>query len=282
MPGQVSRLIIARWDCACTNLVVHMPRIQSSREPGRRSRPGPTRPTSNLLARNGANPFVWLVQLPLRILALVGLGVVLNRHARQQRDQLHPVGFLKCNPRITELDQLAWTLAANEREDEDAIQMLRDKAARRRNDLRWAAAHVRARRWIDEHRIAYRANELLLAAAEDRPIDAGTVDQEAWFKQIDALSDGWNDAAFTRLVALQPRLADVERSITRSRHELRRAKLEGRELAKGRVAVWRQIEHALDPLVGPRADSADQLVRSHRAYELAERILHRREDVAWL
>ena len=236
----------------------------------------------NLLARNGANPIVWLVQLPLRLLALRGLGVVLKRHARQQRDRLHPVGFLKCNRRITELDQLAWTLAANEREDADAVQMLRDNAGRRRNDLRWAAAHVRARRWIDEHRIAYRANELLLAAAEDRPIEAVTAEQEAWFQQIDALSDGWNDAAFSRLIALQPRLTDVERSITQAWRELRRANLEGREFTRGRLAVWRQIERALDPLVGPSADSADQLVRSHRAYELAERILHRREHVAGL
>jgi hypothetical protein len=243
----------------------------------------------NLLARNGANPIVWLVQLPLRGLALLGLGVVLNRHARQQRDQLHPVGFLKCNSRITELDQLAWTLdqlawtlAANEREDEHAVQMLRDKSAWRGNDLRWAAAHVRARRWIDEHRVAYRANELLLAAAEDRPIEAVSAEQEAWFQQIDALSDGRNDAAFTRLIALQPRLTDVERSITQAWRELRRANLDGRELTRGRLAVWRQIEQALDPLVGPSADSADQLVRSHRAYELAERILHRREHVAGL
>jgi hypothetical protein len=247
--------------------------------PGRFFIPGEPA-TFNLVGRHGRNPVVWLLGLPVRVVKLVVLGVKLQRHTRQQRDEIHPGGFLECSPRITELTELALTLALQGREDDAAVQLVRDKAGRHRKDLRWAAATVRARDWITEDRTTDRANQLLLAAVEDRSVEPITDDQEAWFTQVAGLSDGWSEAAFARLVALQPKLADVDRSITQAWREVQDADLQGRERSRARGAVWRQIGEALDPLVGPNAHAADPLVRSHRAHELAERILDDREKAS--
>jgi hypothetical protein len=89
---------------------------------------------------------------------LVFLGAVIQRHSRKQRDLMHPVGFLACNSRITELTELALTLATQGREDDAAVQMVRDEAGRHRNDLRWAAATVRAQEWITEDRVTVRTS----------------------------------------------------------------------------------------------------------------------------
>jgi hypothetical protein len=57
---------------------------------------------------------------------------------------------------------------------------------------------------VTEDATTYPANELLLAAAKNRPVQPVTEDQEAWFQQLDALSDGWDDAAFLPTIDGQP------------------------------------------------------------------------------
>ena len=111
---------------------------------------------------------------------------------------------------------------------------------------------------MTEDATTYPANELLLAAAKNRPVQPVTEDQEAWFQQLDALSDGWDDAAFARLVALQPRRPT---SITRPRPSLTSSTTPS---WTGAISVTlgsprRQIEQVLDPLVGPNADSDNRL-----------------------
>ena len=229
----------------------------------------------NLLARNGANPVVWLLQLPRRLWGLFSVGVLLKTRAREQRDELHP-GIVLGGQRVDALERLAWEMASNGREDAEAVRTLLGEAGRHRGDLRWAAAQVRSQHWITEDATAYRANELLLAAAKNRPVQPVTDDQEAWFQQLDALTDGSDEAAFARLVALQPRMADIDHATAPIFDELRNAELDGRDLSHARHTARRQFEQILDPLVGPNADSTEPLVRSHRAYKLAERRLRHR------
>jgi predicted kinase len=112
---------------------------------------------------------------------------------------------------------------------------------------------------------------------ENRAAEPITEDQDMWFAQIATLSEEWGEAAFARLVTRQPQLATVDQSISRAWLEVHQGALEGRERIRARVAVWRQIETALHPLVGPNADTADPLLRSHRAYDLAKRALCDRE-----
>jgi hypothetical protein len=126
-------------------------------------------------------------RLVMRLLVWTPFVERVERLARQQRDQLHPE-VLRGGRRIDELEQLPSTLASGGREDQDAMQTLRARAGWHRNDLRWAAASVRCHAWITENAHAYRANELLLAAAENRPVRPVTEQQEAWSEQRDALS----------------------------------------------------------------------------------------------
>src|SRR5215475_14717008 len=182
----------------------------------------------NLLGRHGRNPVVWLLALPIRVVVLAGLGVVLLRYIRRQRDEVHPVSF-RTSPRSIELSDLAESLATQHREDDNAAQLLREKAGRHRNDLRRAATRTRSGDWITEDRVTNRANELLLAALENRPVEPTTDEQVAWFARVDALSEGNDHDAFARLVALQPKLADVDRSITHAWRELDEANLSGDE-----------------------------------------------------
>ena len=227
----------------------------------------------NLLGRHGRNRIVWLIGLPIRV---VRLWVFLRRLVRPQRDEVHPVSF-RATPHSIELSELAVSLASRHHEAEEAVQLLREKAGRHRNDLRLAATRTRSRDWITEDRTTNRANELLLAALENRPVEPNSAEQEAWFARVDALSEGIDDDAFARLVALQPKLADVDRSITHAWREFDQANLQGDERVAGWVAVWGKIAQALKPLVGPGAEAADPLVRSHRAHQLAERVLYNRE-----
>src|SRR5262245_30460704 len=91
----------------------------------------------NLLVRHVRYPVVWLLALPIRVVVLAGLGVVFLRYVRRQRDELHPVSF-RTSPRSIELSNLAESLATQHREDDNAAQLLREKAGRHRNDLRRA------------------------------------------------------------------------------------------------------------------------------------------------
>jgi hypothetical protein len=161
--------------------------------------------------------------LPSRFLFLLGFNVLLKRVARRQREELHP-GIVLGGQRASELAQLAWSLPVDAREDRDAVRALRERAGRHREDLRWAAASTRQTAWITEDGTAYRAHQLLLAAAENRQAQPVTGEQAAWFEQLDAFSAGGDASAFARLVALQPRLTDIERQVTRIVDELHRCR----------------------------------------------------------
>jgi hypothetical protein len=146
------------------------------------------------------------------------------------------------------------------------VAALRNAAGRRPKDLRVAAAAVRSHYWITESRFQNRANESLLAALADRPVQPLTHEQVVWSRRIERLNKGDREAAFRRLVPMQPALADLERTV---REAVARA--ETTPVGSGRIQTM--ISQRLRPLVGPDADIDDPLLLSHSAYLNAEQYL---------
>lgn len=203
------------------------------------------------------------VLLPVRIVISLPLAVVLLataawRALRKPSDEEHP-GWTRSGPRIRELTELALPLAADGLEDMNAVEQLRALARGRRRNLRYAAAAVRSQAWVGENLGVFRANELLLAAANGvgpRPV---TEEQLASFRRLEEVTDLRRSRAFARLTELCPALAEVPGMV------------EGEPY----LDEYRRIEQALARLVGPDAETDDELLRSHAVYDIAfEHLIH--------
>jgi hypothetical protein len=122
---------------------------------------------------------------------------------------------------------------------------------------------------VGEDRFVNRVNELLLAAAEERPVRPVTDEQAACFEHVEQLRDsgGWAEQ-YGRLAAHQPDLVDllrtVEQAVAAQRQESDKQK---RNAAKWEVR--KQVRATLKRLVGPDSTIDDPLLRLRTAHELA-------------
>jgi len=170
-------------------------------------------------------------------------------------------------PKVEALNQLANDLAERGRDDQDVVQQLRAAAGRHHRLLTRALAlqKLGSHGGLSDSRIWDRAERLLEAAAANQPIRAVSVEQEAWFRQVDALEAGGWDAAFQRLVVRVPGLAVVEREV--------RARVDENKSNGVEFPIdddwWGVICDQLDELVGPKADLLDPILRSSAAVEIA-------------
>ena len=195
----------------------------------------------------------------------------LRKMTNEQLDADRPK-MVASSARIDALEELAKVLAAEHREDEAAVQMLKQRAGRHPKDLRRAAARIRLAGWVDEDRTTFTANQLLLAAATDHSVHQVTLDQIRWFERIYALDEGSLEDSFRRIAVLDPGLANVESVIRR--------KLSDNPMPVGNDGPVKSIRHlkaviaeTLAPLVGPDAKNADPLVCSNTAHQIAESYL---------
>jgi hypothetical protein len=87
------------------------------------------------------------------------------------------------------------------------------------------------------------------------------------FRRVEAFIEDDDNDGFAPFVSLEPRLADVERTIlTEIQTALEKPTDEERQVA--RRAIRHHLEEALRPLVGPEADSDEPLPRTHLVYRL--------------
>lgn len=191
----------------------------------------------------------------------------MGRCAREQLDADVPT-MVSATKRSQRLYQLARGFAATGRDDPVAVAALRAAAGRHRMDLRRAAARVRMSGWATEGPIAYLANQLLLAAATDRPVRAVTPELDDWFQRIRQLDRGTVGEVFARLAAMQPLLANVERDVIAESEALGATSTDSRDSAAA-AEIRTYIRTALGSLVGPGADADEPLLRSNAAYRNA-------------
>lgn len=206
--------------------------------------------------------------------ALAGIGGLalvpwLNKAADDQLLEDHPQ-VVFATRRSNSLREMAMRLASEGRTDTAAMQELRAAANGHDKDLLRAAADIRLGSNLNEHRQGYLANELLIAASEDREVKLPSPEQSAWFddlEDLEALPDG---AAFGRLAQQQPELAEFQRFLLTRSVQVRRESQQTYE-----DVMWDTIVDGLEPIVGPSAGSKDRLLRSRVALDCARIYLAR-------
>jgi hypothetical protein len=191
-------------------------------------------------------------------------------------------GWSRWNRRCDDLRRRAQLLVDENRDDSEAVAELSSVTGRHLADARAAALWFSESDWNRESRRADRAHRLLTAVANKSPVTAASPDDLRRFDRVDALLALPGSQAYELLVNLEPRLAAValqaESGDLGSRLEppdFRQAR-ERRERdlvmqqAKAYEKSVSRLARALDPLVGPSAESADELVRTHAAGDVAD------------
>jgi hypothetical protein len=212
-----------------------------------------------------------LLRFPVRVVALVRLGRRVNESASRSRDDVHPNGCYRYAPRAIELHDAAQAMVRSGRTDDAAAAMLRAKAGRHRDELLWAASAARSEGWIEENGHTYWVNELLQAAAANRPVQNPTPALQKLFDQTSVLNDDDPARAYATLVTIDPAVGEAETMLCQRWSErglhLRDS---GGDRAKEDARREHEIVEILRPLVGPHADTDDPVLRSHIAYARAE------------
>lgn len=189
------------------------------------------------------------------------------------------------NERCAILAERAELLANQGREDEGALAELRTLAGKHLRDARAAALWFAEGCWNRESRQADRAYRLLMAVANENAVVAASSDALELFDRVDSLLALSHPEAFGALVKLEPRLAavaqeaesgelgyrvdapDFENAHTRSERDL--VVQQARRYERSQSLLDRR----LDALVGPRAELADELLRTQVARNVAEAYL---------
>jgi hypothetical protein len=219
---------------------------------------------------------------PRSLPRLIKAGIALRKGFRgQDLDDERPE-FVMHNEKSNAILALAQDLAADEREDEDAVEDIRKLAGRNEFALRLAA--LGARQWgqHDEFPIPNLTHRLLQAAVSGRPVAPLDPRDQERLEQIEEVSQLPRDQIWQLLVDREPRLQELEAEAESGRfgpphfvipdampreeqHRVARERLEG---------LARQRER-LEPLVGPASGSDDVLLRTHMALEAAHLHLSR-------
>jgi hypothetical protein len=199
-------------------------------------------------------------------LGVFALFALLHRLEKRQREAAAPE-IVAFDDRSQALADRALRLAEEAGSDVEAVDDLRRSAGRHRRALRRAATLVRFAGACEEDRVDNRANKLLLAAADGKPIEPVGQDQEAWFARIEAFRVLPLDEAFSLLVDAQPALMALE-STLRERGEAERGP-DGTVDDEVQDQISTDIWRGLPALVGPKAESTDRLVRSSAAFGVA-------------
>jgi len=159
--------------------------------------------------------------------------------------------------------RIALRLAEEGREDAGAVKELKDAASWRPKELRRAAATFREDGWNVEDITCNRANRLLLAAATGEPVPTLTETEKEWFRTLEVLQHLPVDAAFSRLVVMEPDLALLSHEVETAA-EQRDPDDEGYE-----DRTWNLIWDRCNVLVGLESQSTQPLIRTMIAKGIA-------------
>jgi len=189
---------------------------------------------------------------------------ILRRAEDEQLEEDRPEVASASGP-TKHLRELARNLAREDVEVVRAVEELRGASQGHGNDLLRAAASIRHEGWIDENRIDYEANRLLLMAfgRSTRPLSP---DEDERYRAIDTLVTMPIDDAFAELAQLQPALLSFrERCLLAvSDPSLRDASDKDRE-----DRLWTLLLNGLPSLVGPESGQSNTVLRSRIAFGIA-------------
>lgn len=173
--------------------------------------------------------------------------------------------------------QHALDLAADEREDDEAVAELTHLADRRRRTLQVAALGARQRGEHRDYEVPNRAHRLLQAALTGRPVAPVSESEQQRFDVLDAFTELERVEQWRELVEHEPRLADLERDAQAGHYATTTRAVQIPTLAPEQRAhaaaellrVHNELDARLRPLVGPDSGNADILLGSQAAFDAA-------------
>ncbi len=231
------------------------------------------------------------------------------RRAKKGEDHDRPQ-ILSTNAKSKAVLDRAKELACDGREDEAAVAELRALAGGRRRTLRQAERASHLMGYHHERAEANRASRLLKAALAGESVPpAPSAQDRRRIDAVEALSQLPRAEQWAQLTRLQPPLVELDADaragrfgdLTTRDDDLLRGRTHMRETSDGerrvvsisssdppptpeqmqrihrRAAAQAQLRARLRPLVGPDSANDDVLLRSQRAYDLANAYLQRRD-----
>jgi hypothetical protein len=180
----------------------------------------------------------------------------LARKGLAPADPKEPIGIVLSNARSVALAEQVFDLLDQDLPDREIVRKLTASAGGRRRDLKVAAQLVNIENYAHELSHYNHAWRLLNAAAAGTDPDAGgpSAADVARFDVLDALSDEPEELAFPKLVDREPRLGELAERLAGD--------------PRPTLTSFAQLDALLEPLVGPYAESADPVLRSHVALRL--------------
>jgi len=230
--------------------------------------------------------------LPFGPAKLVG-GVLFAQRLARQEEEDHPAdpGIAVLGPRSGLLKRQAMTLAAEGREDREAVDELVQRAEGHDAALRRAALWLRCDGQASEQLVENRAHRLLQAALSGEAVRELTESERQIIDELESLR-ARSDDGFNALVEKEPRMravADAIRpvegmppqdelgvepirswvaiSFPFATRAMSRAPVLGRRVPAALLGLIDQLEG----LVGPTSASLDPVLRSHLAMNIAVR-----------
>lgn len=188
----------------------------------------------------------------------------------------HAVAFARRTPAADMLFGRAEALARDGREDRGAVDELRKLASGNDEALRDAEARTRIAGTHRENLVPNRAHRLLDAVLRNQAVAAVQTDDLRRFAAVAAFEELGPDEKWTQLVALEPRLVDLEREVQRGTfiHRPGHAvnaleKSERRRRQRDDAQRWFALQDQIDALLGPASGNTNLLAASRAARSAA-------------
>jgi hypothetical protein len=210
---------------------------------------------------------------PRTLPKLIRFGWAIRRAQRTQDLDAEIPGTVIFDDQSTALLERARDLASDEREDPAAVRDLQAMAKGHGRELRLAALGTRQWNGYRESSVDNLAHRLLQAAISDTPVEPISVDDRERLEKIDAFAELPHDEQWRLLVQCEPRLAQVEADALagqfRAHDVLALPQEERKEAAGENLRGMKRLADQLEPLVGLNSTSADVILTTHLAREVA-------------
>jgi len=216
---------------------------------------------------------------PRTLPKLIRLGWAIRKAQRTQDLDAEIPETVLFDDRSTALLERARDLASDERKDREAVRDLQAMARGHRRELQVAALGTRQWNAYRESSLEDLAHRLLQAAISDTQVEPISDDDRKRLEAIDAFAELPNDEQWRLLVEREPRLAEVEADALagqfRARDILALPQEERKAAAGENLRGMKRLADRLEPLVGLSATSADVILTTYVAGQVASEHLMR-------
>ena len=216
---------------------------------------------------------------PRTLPKLIRLGWAIRKAQRTQDLDAEIPATVLFDDRSTALLERARDLASDERDDREAVRDLQAMAKGHRRELQVAALGTRQWNAYRESSLENLAHRLLQAAISDTQVEPISDDDRDRLETIDTFAELPHDEQWRLLVEREPRLEEVDAEALagqfRARDILALPQEERKAAAGENLRGMKRLADRLEPLVGLSATSADVILTTYVAGQVASEHLMR-------